>query len=579
MSTATTLSVQDSVLQSLQHEGQLLDNRPTHFLVGFSGGMDSVVLLNVLSQLTQIYNLKLTAAFYEHRWSGFPAQEIPIIHQHCATLGVQLIIIPVDHTVAKTETAARLARYKAMAQLAQDIHATALLTAHHADDQTETILFRLFRGTGVDGLTGIRTKRVMHPDIGAPIPILRPMLALTRGAVKAYAQGQNPQNKELPYYRDPSNTDKVHQRNLIRHEVLPFLKNHFPNIEESLQRLSVVADGDLQIIKEKINDLWQELYDSDDESLDTFLLNQLSRPYQRRLIRRFLDLHALEGDFNRVEDIIHFIEGDNRHSTHSALMSLDVQKSDDTTNPIYPKSRFLFLYKNQLTVVDHRPPENLNHSESVMDPVLLRIPGITPLPQLDLQVVIDRIPKLERRHTVAAQAEPSDVDDDTEETEIPSKSDLLASLDEDSDDQPLKASLFDDEPEEKNPKPLLIQEDPAVSLLKPVNDTTVFVDLSRVIDQPLMVRTRESGDRIHPLGMDTPMRLKKFFINRGVSRFKRDEIPLLVCGKTILWAAGVGISEKLRVADNQRPTHRMTIEPLPPETTDAPPTHPEDTAE
>ncbi len=259
--------IQDIVLKNLQQEGLLLDNRPIHFIVGFSGGMDSVVLLHTLWALSKTYNLKITAAFYEHRWGSFPADELPIIDQHCNTHNIPLIIVPVDHNVAKTETAARQARYKSLAQLAQDLNATALLTAHHADDQIETILFRLFRGTGLDGLTGIRRKRILHEDVGATIPILRPMLNVSRDQVRAYAKGQNTENTELIYFQDPSNTNKEHQRNLIRHEIIPFLNERFPHMEQSLHRLTRTVDGDLQIINEKINDLWNELYDNDDETL------------------------------------------------------------------------------------------------------------------------------------------------------------------------------------------------------------------------------------------------------------------------------------------------------------------------
>lgn len=507
------------VLKNLQQEGLLVDRRQVHLVLAYSGGMDSSVLLHILARLRKTQNLKITAAYYEHGWRGLPVGELPILDANCKTLEIPLVIVPTDLRLPHTETAAREARYYTLTHLTQDLKADALITAHQADDQIETMLFRLFRGTGLDGLVGIQKKLILHEDVAAPVPILRPMLDIKRVDVKAWAKNNN-----INYFDDPSNLSIKHQRNMIRNDMLPYIEERFPQVRDALFRLSHVAGGDVGIINEKIDEIWDKVYH--DETLDSILFNQLGRPYQRRIIKRFLMHHRLESDFNRIEDIIDFIEGENRKNLASALMSLEKLRTDKESEPgasnaTTPETRFLFIYKNRISVITRRedqaslsPKADLEDEqdewealgvEAEAKSIPVTIPGEFLYPPLNIRLRIEALSEKERN---------------------------------------------------------------TQGLLRPQQSEAIYADLSNYLTAPLELRTRRAGDKIHPFGMATAMRLKNFFINRGIPRFDRDQIPLLVSGEQVLWAAGVGISEALRVVD--KPTHLLKIETVAPDPVSTP---------
>jgi len=199
----------------------------TRVIVAFSGGVDSTVLLASLARLA--LRAPLRAAHVDHglhadsvRWS-----------EHCAAvanaLGVEIVSVRVGVDRAARsglEAAARAARYRALADLmsAGDV----LLTAHHGDDQLETVLLRLVRGTGVRGLRGIRD----HEPFGAGT-LARPLLGCTRAEILAQARAWN-----LRWLEDPANRDLEHDRNFLRATVVPRLVERWPAAARSAQRLA-----------------------------------------------------------------------------------------------------------------------------------------------------------------------------------------------------------------------------------------------------------------------------------------------------------------------------------------------------
>jgi tRNA(Ile)-lysidine synthase len=195
--------------------------------VAFSGGVDSTVLLAALRHLP--LRAPLRAAHVDHglhadsaRWS-----------EQCATvaseLGVELVSVrvAVDRAARSgLEAAARAARYGALADLMSP--GDVLLTAHHGDDQLETLMLRLVRGTGVRGLRGIRD----HEPFG-PGTLTRPLLGCTRAEILAQARAWN-----LTWLEDPSNRDLEHDRNFLRATVVPRLVERWPAAARSAQRLA-----------------------------------------------------------------------------------------------------------------------------------------------------------------------------------------------------------------------------------------------------------------------------------------------------------------------------------------------------
>ncbi|UYZ84636.1 tRNA lysidine(34) synthetase TilS [Entomomonas sp. E2T0] len=216
------------------------------WFVGFSGGMDSTVLLHLLVKLKQQYNLPEISAIYIHHGLQAVADSWPDHCQKtCDELAIPLIIIKVKVTKqASIEQAAREARYHAFSQIVQkdDI----LFTAQHQNDQAETLLFRLFRGTGVRGLTGIPKSRPLTTGT-----VVRPLLDIPYQTLKNYADVNH-----LQWIEDPSNTDTSFSRNYLRHQVIPVLQSYWPqavnnitqtakHLQEAQQLLNELAIQDL----------------------------------------------------------------------------------------------------------------------------------------------------------------------------------------------------------------------------------------------------------------------------------------------------------------------------------------------
>jgi len=202
--------------------------------LGLSGGIDSVVLLHVLAQLRPVY--KLSALHVHHGLSSQADEWARFCEQTCSHLQVPLDVVRIRiarKTPEGIEAAARTARYGALMKPDAD----AVVTAHHADDQAETVLFQLLRGGGPRALAAMPEARQLAPDL----LLVRPLLAITRAELEAYARFHG-----LLWVEDESNTDPRYTRNALRHDVLPAIARFIPDYRERLigsaQRMAEAAD-------------------------------------------------------------------------------------------------------------------------------------------------------------------------------------------------------------------------------------------------------------------------------------------------------------------------------------------------
>ena len=198
----------------------------TTWHVAFSGGLDSTVLLHLLATLTKHTTVPALNAIHVHHGLQSAADAWP---QHCQSvcdaLGVPLQVFQVQvQPGASLERAAREARYAAFSQVIRPNDV--LLTAQHRDDQAETLLFRLLRGAGVKGLSGMPRQRALGQG-----QLLRPLLDVTRAELEAYALDQR-----LSWIEDPSNDDRRFSRNYLRHQVLPVMAQRWPQALASMAR-------------------------------------------------------------------------------------------------------------------------------------------------------------------------------------------------------------------------------------------------------------------------------------------------------------------------------------------------------
>lgn len=474
----------ETILKNLQAEGLFSTPRTPHVLLAYSGGHDSTALLHLLARLRETHPLKITAAYYNHNWRGNPVEELPLIDKNCRACHVPLVMIAADRTLPKTEQHARARRYRELTRLAHDIKADAVLTAHHADDQVETLLFRILRGTGIDGLAGIQRRLVLEASAGHGVPILRPMLDIARQPVSEFLKEQN-----IPYFTDPTNLNNAYQRNNLRNKVIPFLEGYFPQVKNSLFKLSILATGDLELVDEQLGKIIRRVCKDDAKGafLDSMVFNQLGVPYQRRVMKSFLSEQGIEPDFQLIEEAIAFVEGAHRKSLSSGLMSLESAEKGH--------NRFLSLYRGEVRILQTENATVQAFSSDV-EPVAFNPTGQTEYPALQARIRAVELSGPERKK--------------------------------------------------------------AAKRISKLRQNEVYVDLSGFTDKLLVLRTRKPGDRIQPLGMDVPMRLKKLLINKGIPRFEREKLPLLAFENKILWAPGVGLGQEIKV--RREPTHLLRLE-------------------
>jgi tRNA(Ile)-lysidine synthase len=194
--------------------------------LGYSGGLDSSVLLHLLADLRHELGFDLTALHVHNGLSRHADAWAECCRLACERLGVPLVVRRVEVVVDADglEGAARAARYRAFAEQDTD-H---IVLAHHRDDQAETLLFRLLRGAGAHGLAAMADERAAGTG-----SIRRPLLAIARETLQAYAAGHC-----IDHVEDDSNADVALSRNWLRHAVFPLLEQRFPAVRRVIARTS-----------------------------------------------------------------------------------------------------------------------------------------------------------------------------------------------------------------------------------------------------------------------------------------------------------------------------------------------------
>lgn len=212
-------------------------------MIALSGGPDSIALASLLHSLNRGEQVgKLTVAHVNHQLRGaesdgdetFVAKLASHWQIPCRTTRIDMRAQTLGENL---ESAARTIRYDWLTKVAQEEHAAWIATGHTADDQAETMLFRLMRGSGLQGLGGIPARRELAPGLA----VVRPLLGVRRAEVLRYLESE-----KLAYRADSSNEDLVFTRNRIRHELMPLLERSYnPGLVEVLGRLAEQA-RDLQ---------------------------------------------------------------------------------------------------------------------------------------------------------------------------------------------------------------------------------------------------------------------------------------------------------------------------------------------
>lgn len=267
-----------------------LFNKTDKLLVAFSGGVDSVVLCDLLTKAG--YHFDLAHCNFQLRGieanddTSFCETYAKMIDTKCHTIYFNTKNYAVEKKLS-IQMAARELRYNWFKDLISERDYTYLLTAHHANDNVETLFVNLTRGTGIKGLQGIPEKQQN---------IIRPLLFATKEAIKRYAEKEN-----IPFREDSSNQEIKYKRNFIRHQIIPELKKINPILEETLNTSIHYFKQSSQIVtqfcKSKFNDLCEE----NNELLKINISLLLLEPQKETLL--FEWLHSKGFKANQIEQL------------------------------------------------------------------------------------------------------------------------------------------------------------------------------------------------------------------------------------------------------------------------------------
>lgn len=258
-----------------------LDLLDGELVLALSGGVDSIVLLDILAGLAERHPLHLRAVHVNHHISDHAAEWAHFCRQRCSDLGVACAVIDVQ--VARNageglEAAARQARHAVL----REQRADAVLLAHHLDDQAETVLLQLLRGSGVPGLAAMAPVRETG---GRGVPWVRPLLEVARARLLDYAR-----RRELRWVEDDSNADVDLDRNYVRMEVLPRIAARFPGYRETLARTARnLAESDALLAELACRDAGMAIDTQDEpDSLSVERLRGLDDARARNALRWFI---------------------------------------------------------------------------------------------------------------------------------------------------------------------------------------------------------------------------------------------------------------------------------------------------
>lgn len=397
-------------------------------VVACSGGADSIFLLYNLVALKNLLNFSIKVCHVNHGIRNTAKRDQKFVEEQCIELGVPFYTINVDmNKFAKdngmsSEEAGRFLRYEFFRK-----NGSKIFTAHNMNDQVETILYRIIRGTGIDGLLGIE---YVNEDL------YRPMLNISRQEIEEFLFENN-----IKYVEDETNELPIYARNKIRLELIPYIENNLnSNFKESLLRLQNLAEKQNVYFKNKIDEYLYEFLENGTLKInflkyeDDYFISLVLREYLKRL-------NLLEGLGKiQIEDFVNLIKKD------SAAM--------DIHGKIFEISQGYLYIKQQVVEVSEQ--------------ILSQGVNITEFGNIIVE-------------------------------------------------EGFKAG--------KN---------------------YIQIDKNK-IKGSLRVRKKKNGDKFFPYGMKGSKKLKDFFIDEKISKFERENVPIITDEEEIIWVAPYRMSENYKV--------------------------------
>ncbi len=424
--------IQNEILKFIEQYN--LSDKTTPYIVAFSGGYDSMCLLHALSQTVKN---PLIAVHLNHNWRGAESDlEEKKCAEFCKQYNIKFYSEKLGNDVQKTETKAREARYNFFTRCAKKFKTNVVFTAHNADDNAETLLYRIIKGTAVDGLCGILPKRDIY---------YRPLLKIKRIEIEKYCT-----ENSLTPNKDSSNENTKYSRNYIRHKILPLAKRVNPDAVDAINSLSETATRDTEYFYNEVRVVGN----------DTTKFITSHPAIQNRIIKQILCENNIDYDREHIEYLSDFIIF-NANSKSGKTCSLSLNKN-------------LYVNNSYFKVIE--TSENINSEE-----VCINKEGTYKFMngEFTIKKCID----------------------------IPSK-------------------------------------------FPTDNEYCAYINIDEI---NFTLRTRRNGDIIYPLGANGKQKLKKYLNEKKIPQHEKDRLIMLAQKDEILWIAGVGMSDKIKV--NEKATH------------------------
>ncbi len=349
---------------------------PARILVAVSGGADSMALLHALQAQAGERGWQLTVAHLNHGIRGLAADEDARFVQHAATqLGLPCVVgrarVPAlaRRRGISIEMAAREARYAFLVRTARRVKAEMMVTAHTADDQTETLLLKLVRGAGRAGLSGIPAETTVQG-----LRLVRPLLEVPRGDILAYLR-----REKIAWREDESNADPVYLRNRVRHGLIPLLERDFnPRIRETLARTRRILSAEEDWLEELAGQVLKACQAG--KVLSCRLLQAYPVAARRRVIRKWLIQQKVPEsclDFETTEKLMGLCARIGGSKTLLLGSGVAVRRTYDRLSIIQDALRGPVHFRVQL-----------------------RVPGVTVLPEQGWRIVARLAPGLIKERAV-----------------------------------------------------------------------------------------------------------------------------------------------------------------------------------
>lgn len=266
-------------------------------LLAVSGGMDSMTMAHILLDLREELSLSLVIANFDHQLRAESAAEADFIESFAAQHQIPFFLgsadIPSLARGGNVQETARRERYAYLRSLAAKLEADAIAVAHHSDDQAETVLLHLLRGSGLTGLGAMAAKTE---------DLIRPLLFTNRRRIEEFVA-----ERGIEYREDSSNDSVKYMRNRIRLELLPYLQEYNPNIAETLNATADICREEDAVLDDLSANALAELWVNNDHALDKQGFDQLPLALRRRVLRKAYLLvmgESRELGFDQVESIL-----------------------------------------------------------------------------------------------------------------------------------------------------------------------------------------------------------------------------------------------------------------------------------